>query len=67
MTQKSKENSAMSNKNPLKFLRWGMCRKGGEWWGMIKNGWGMVGNDGEWLGMVANGGKLWGLVGNGGE
>ena len=48
MTQKSKENSAMSNKNPLYFLRWGMGGNVWEWWGM-------VGNGGEWLGMVGKG------------
>ena len=56
MTQKSKENSAMSIKNPLEILGcwecWGMVGNGGEWLGKIGNGWewvGMVGNGGEWV------------------
>ena len=41
MTQQSKENSVMSNKNPLKFLRWDCV--------------GMLGNDGTWVEMEARG------------
>ena len=50
MTQKSKENLAMSNKNPFKFLRLGMGGNVSECWGICGNVW-------EWWGTCGNGGE----------